>query len=283
MRSPEGSASTSTSNNIINISRSASRKTLIGLIASCITVFAAGVVLLIVGFVKFNSPNPSVPYMWGVTLCRINGTEKWVGMELSTDSACPTVLPDNGQPQQIYIPPGVLVSSVPYSPVIYVTNKVAGTISFSHTVNNETAFSTSARLSSLEVNKFAYCGGMELVVLRDGPLIGEGDYITTTCQNTATGCQYEPGRSLNGYHFSGVTVKLTGIQGGSHLVIDSIKLEASSTSITMPDAYIHYEVGGRGEEQDTGLILLVIGGIMADLMPAALYFLISKPAVPSSA
>lgn len=48
----------------------------------------------------------------------------------------------------------------------------------------------------------------------------------------------------------------------------------------MPDAYISYEVGGRGDEQDTGLILLAIGAIMADLMPAAVYFLVTKPAVP---
>ena len=58
-------------------------------------------------------------------------------------------------------------------------------------------------------------------------------------------------------------------------------LEAEHTSISMPDAYIHYEVGGRGAEQDLGLILLVIGGLMADLMPAAVYFLVSKPAVPT--
>jgi hypothetical protein len=58
-------------------------------------------------------------------------------------------------------------------------------------------------------------------------------------------------------------------------------LEADHTSISMPDVYIHYEVGGRGDEQDLGLILLAIGGLMADLMPAAIYFLVSKPAVPA--
>jgi len=260
-----------------------SRNTLLGLVITCIVIFTTGIVLLLVGYIKFSEPNDSVPYMWSITLCRVNGTEKWVGMELSSRQECPQVLPETGQPQYIRIPAGVLLSSVPYDPVIYVTNKVTGTISFSHSMEGEVHFSTSARLSSLEVKKFAFCGGMELVVLRDGPLTGEGDYVTTDCQNYVTGCQYEPGRSLNGYKFDGVKVELESIPSeGSQLVIDSIILEAAATSISMPDAYIHYEVGGRGPDQDVGLILLIIGGVMADLMPAAVYFLVSKPAIPSA-
>lgn len=271
-------------------SNTLTRRTLWGLIAATVSVFIVGVVLLGVGFIKFTRPNPSVPYMWSLTLCRVDNTEKWVGVELNKTAGegvnattCPSPLPENGTPQYINIPAGVLKAGVPYSPVLYVTNKVEGTITFAHEMNNEDIFYHSARLRALEVQHFAYCGGMELVILRDGPLWGEGDYKTTDCQNAATGCQYEPARSLNGYHINGATVKSNSFGSeDSRLEIHSIILEASRTSISMPDAYIHYEVGTRGEEQNTGLILLVIGGIMADLMPAALYFLVSKPAVPST-
>ncbi len=61
-----------------------------------------------------------------ITMCRVNITEeKWVGMELSAREDCPPLLSDaqTGQPQSIRIPSGILVSSVPYNPVIYVTNK----------------------------------------------------------------------------------------------------------------------------------------------------------------
>lgn len=261
------------------------RRTLWGLIIATVSVFIVGVVLLGVGFIKFTKPNPSVPYMWGLTLCRVDNTEKWVGVELNKSAeACPSPLPENGTPQYINIPAGVLKHGVPYSPVLYVTNKVEGTITFAHELNGEDIFYHSARLRALQVTHFAYCGGMELVILRDGPLNPcEGDYKTTDCQNAVTGCQYEPARSLNGYHINGASVKSNSFSTeDSRLEIHSIILEASGTSISMPDAYIHYEVGTRGEEQDTGLILLVIGGIMADLMPAALYFLVSKPAVPST-
>ncbi len=89
-----------------------------------------------------------------------------------------------------------IISTIQTKLICYI---VTGTVSFSHVVGDEVIFSTSARLSSLEgillllissniiylislsVTKFAFCGGMELVVLRDGPLIGEGDYITTVC------------------------------------------------------------------------------------------------------
>eukprot|EP00026_Physarum_polycephalum_P014173 Phypoly_transcript_14658.p1 GENE.Phypoly_transcript_14658~~Phypoly_transcript_14658.p1 ORF type:complete len:290 (+),score=20.77 Phypoly_transcript_14658:131-871(+) len=242
-----------------------------------------GVILLVVGFVKFNRSYPPVPYFWSITLCRVNGTEKWVGMELDSRQECPPNVKES-EPQTIKIPPGILIASVPYIPVIYVTNKVHGTLEFTHVVDGVVEFASVARLASLEVTKFEYCGGMELVVLRDGPLLGEGDYITTDCENYVAGCQYEPGRSLNGYRFDNVKyVKLDNIPPeGSELRIDAIMLEADHTSIIMPDAYISYEVGGRGDEQDLGLILLVIGALMADLMPAAIYFLVSKPAVPGT-
>lgn len=102
--------------------RSTPRNTLILLVTTCIVVFTVGLVLLVVGFMKYTKPNPSVPYMWGITLCRVNGTEKWVGMELGHQQACPLSDPV-AQPQAIMVPPGVLVADVPYNPVIYVTNK----------------------------------------------------------------------------------------------------------------------------------------------------------------
>lgn len=97
------------------------RNRLIGLVALCIAVFTVGIVLLIVGFFKYTTPYPSVPYFWSVGLCRVNETEKWVGMELHNQHECPRDPPP--EPQEISIPAGILVASVPYDPVIYVTNK----------------------------------------------------------------------------------------------------------------------------------------------------------------
>jgi hypothetical protein len=101
-----------------------SPRTLLALVVTCVVVFTVGVILLVVGFVKFTSPYPTVPYMWGITLCRVNGTEQWVGMELQYYEPCPHITTkDAGQAQSITIPQGILIASVPYVPVIYVTNK----------------------------------------------------------------------------------------------------------------------------------------------------------------
>ena len=103
--------------------RPTSRSTLLALVVTCMVVFTVGVILLVVGFFKFTSPYPKVPYMWSITLCRVNGTERWVGMELQSRQDCPFIPKDGGESQSIKIPPGILIASVPYVPVIYVTNK----------------------------------------------------------------------------------------------------------------------------------------------------------------
>jgi len=254
---------------------------------SSVSVFVLGIALLLLGFFMYREDSPAVPYMWSLTLCKVEGAEKWIGMELGVDDHCPTNLTlKDGTPQSFHIPPGVLIASVPYDPVIYVTNKVKGTVTFSHKMANQVLFSTPALLSNLEETKFALCGGMELLVFRDGPIEGaEGDYVTTDCANKATGCIYEPGRSMNKYAFDSVTVELVDIpEDGSYLMVDSIILEADlpRSPIIMPDAYIHYEVAGKGNSQQTGMFLMAFGAILADLMPATLYFLISKPHTPGN-
>jgi hypothetical protein len=99
------------------------RNSLLALVVTCIVIFTAGIILLVVGFVKFTRPYPGVPYFWSITLCRVNGTERWVGMELTPYQECPLVLKEYGESQAINIPAGILISSVPYIPVLYVTNK----------------------------------------------------------------------------------------------------------------------------------------------------------------
>lgn len=250
----------------------------------CSTVFAIGIILLGIGFFKFTAVNPPVQYMWSLTLCKVTNQSKWIGMELAHNENCPKDLTvKDGTPQTFLIPQNILMRSVPYEPVIYVTDKVKGTITFSHSIKEKVIFDTSALLSGLEETRFAYCGGQELVVLRDGPLdYTDGEFLTTDCENYVTGCIYEPARSLNKYAFDAVTIQLQEVpQEGSLLIVDSIILDAQARSkVEFPDAFIYYQVGGRGDTQDVGLILLVIGGILADLMPATLFFLISKPRTP---
>eukprot|EP01111_Echinosteliopsis_oligospora_P012702 TRINITY_DN4385_c0_g1_i1.p1 TRINITY_DN4385_c0_g1~~TRINITY_DN4385_c0_g1_i1.p1 ORF type:complete len:286 (-),score=72.60 TRINITY_DN4385_c0_g1_i1:18-875(-) len=271
-----------------------SRRTFLWLLATATCVFVAGVILLVIGFYMFTRVNKELPYMWSVNLCKIPQLERWVGFPLLQNEKCPTNLTshDDGLSQTFKIPDDILLQEVPYYPVIYITNKVKGNLKFTHKLNGKQVYTTSARLSSLSETKFEVCGGKEIIIMRDGPLSGaEGDYITTDCENQATGCQYEPGRSLNQYSFTDdeyielpkhgeTSASSPSLSDSSELIVDEIILEADATSIIMPDAYIKYRVGGIGKTQRTGLILLVVGGLMADIMPAILFFLLAKPHVP---
>jgi len=234
---------------------------------------------LAVGWSKYRTEVPPVPYYWSITLCKVQGVNQWVGLELGQNDICPTnITVATGTPQSFSVPSFIFEKSVPYAPVLFVTNKVAGELEIYHTIDSHNVFTTFADTRAMQVTEFASCGGKEIAVYRDGPLFHvEGDYVTTDCTNPDHGCQYEPARSLDKYSFDLGYLHLNSVPStGSKVIINKVVLDADpELSIIMPEAYLYYEVAGKGETQDVGLILLIIGAIFADLMPPTLYFVIS--------
>ncbi|EGG18434.1 hypothetical protein DFA_03928 [Cavenderia fasciculata] len=245
-------------------------KCVISSIVICTSVFTVGVILLVMGFIKYNSEPPPPPYMWSVDLCS-TGKFNWVSDDNTNEVCRPMV------EQTFQVSYQILGESIPYEPVVYVTDKVEGEIRISHIVSGRMIYSVGGTLSSMEKEPYAIGGGQLVNVYRNGSLDQtEGDYITETCTNLETGCKYEPARSLHEYHLSSQTVHMEEIPGDGSEITVQLKLWTNSTRITFPDVFIEYRVAGRGPVQDTGLILLIIGGLMADTMPAALFFLLQR-------
>jgi len=257
-------------------------KCVLSLTAICVAVFTAGIVLLILGFLHFRTNPPPPPYMWSLSVCSTGTKASWVGWPIAQDSNCvdASITGNISLPQVFHIPKNILDEGIPYEPVFYITNKVSGHIEISHKINDETIYSKSSSLSNLEKTSFAYAGGKNVHIYRDGPLREEeGDYITWDCQNTKTGCEYEPARSLDSYTFkSSEYVHMSDIpESGSTLVV-TVTLTADNTlsNIAYPEAYVEYKVSGRSPNQDIGLALMIIGAVFADLMPATLFFLLQR-------
>ncbi|KAF2071556.1 hypothetical protein CYY_007128 [Polysphondylium violaceum] len=256
-------------------------KCVLSLTAICISVFTAGVVLLILGFLHFRTNPSPPPYMWSLSVCS-NGTKgSWVGWPVAQDSTCIASNSTSFSKQQFFhIPKNILSEGIPYEPIFYITNKVSGHVEISHRINDEIVYSKSSSFSSLEKTSFAYAGGKTVSIYRDGPLREEeGDYSTTDCQNTKTGCLYEPARSLDSYNFrTSEYVHMSDIpESGSSLVVTiTLNAENIDSNIAYPEAYVEYKVSGRSPNQDIGLALMIIGAVFADLMPATLFFLLQR-------
>ncbi|KAN0033002.1 hypothetical protein ACTA71_011209 [Dictyostelium dimigraforme] len=265
-------------------------KCVLALTGVCVSVFFAGVVLLIVGFINYMSESTPPPYMWSLNLCQSTTNKShWVGYPVGVDSKCPVGELGNGVEQEFFVDKNILGESIPYSVMVYVTNKVNGSVWLNHFQGDEVhvfgIFKTN--LDTYAKTEFAFCGGKSMNIFRNGPLNeDDGDYITETCQDVNHGCIYEPARSLTSYDFRDgpggeQILHMKEIGDGSYFKASAdlnIPIDATGSNKIdfVPEVYIEYRVAGRGPEQDMGLILLIIGGVLADLMPATLYFLLQK-------
>ncbi|EGC38536.1 hypothetical protein DICPUDRAFT_75877 [Dictyostelium purpureum] len=276
-------------------------KCVLSLVLVCTSLFVVGIVLLILGFLAYMSEPAPPAYIYSVNLCEdkpeidpvtnLTLSKIWVGYQLREDQdSCPTPL-EFSNDQFFNVPKGVLGESVPYDIMVYSTNKVIGEefqLSFYENAEKSYAsFETTNKPFSLYPKvDFAICGGKQIKMYRDGPPNeDDGDLISNfeDCKNTTSGCIYEPARSLSSYDLSEFKpIHLTDIPAsGSKFKVSArlkipIKDEGSNGKDFIPELYVEFKVGGRGPEQDKGLILLIIGGVLADTMPATLYFLLQK-------
>eukprot|EP01132_Coremiostelium_polycephalum_P010102 gene10102-12391_t len=211
-------------------------------------------------------------------MCPTAEKETWVSIDGTGKTQCPPPQEVKQEAQVFLIPEHILGESIPYEPVFYVTNKISGEMTFMHKVDGKSIYSIITQpLINLDVEEYAYKGG-QMKVFREGPLENvEGEFITTTCNNETTGCIYEPETYLNAYTSNNNKIHMINLPTGGSTFHVSLKLQAgSSSSLGTPEVFIQYKLAGRSPEQDKGLILLIIGGVFADLMPATLFFLLQK-------
>ncbi|KAK5574537.1 hypothetical protein RB653_009790 [Dictyostelium firmibasis] len=263
-------------------------KCVIAITGICVSVFIVGVVLLIVGFINYMSESTPPPYMWSLSLCQLEDKNQWVGYPIGVGDKCPEDYVGEGAEQEFIVNKNVLGESIPYSVMVYITNKVNGSVWLNHYQGDTHVFGIfKTDLDTYPKTEFAYCGGKTMTIFRNGPLNeDDGDYITETCQDSNSGCVYEPARSLTSYDLKDgpggeQILHMKEVKEGSYFRVSAVinipsDATGSNKNDFVPEVYIEYRVAGRGPEQDMGLILLIIGGVLADLMPATLYFLLQK-------
>ncbi|KAM9979540.1 hypothetical protein ACTFIY_008799 [Dictyostelium cf. discoideum] len=263
-------------------------KCVLALVGVCVSVFIVGVVLLIVGFLNYMSESTPPPYMWSLNLCPSTVKNQWVGFPVGVNSKCEEIIAGEGAEQTFIVNKNVLGESIPYSVMVYVTNKVNGSVWLNHFQGEDHVFGIfKTDLDTYTKTEFAYCGGKSMTIFRDGPINeDDGDYVTETCQDVKHGCIYEPARSLTSYDLRDgpggeQILHMKEVGEGSYFKVSAVvniptNATGSNNVDFVPEVYIEYRVAGRGPEQDMGLILLIIGGVLADLMPATLYFLLQK-------
>ncbi|EFA81728.1 hypothetical protein PPL_05722 [Heterostelium album PN500] len=232
--------------------------------------------------IDYKSEPPPPPYVYSLSICPVADSNlkypnRWVGEDVfnSTTQECQN---DKTTFQVFHIPKHILDEGVKYQPVFYVTNNVDGDLKYYHQVGDQTIYSGVFNFAQLMREDFAYCGGKELAIYRDAPLDNlDGDYIKGQCNSTKTGCVYEPARSLNSFQFPTPYDVVAIPEDGSRIQIEiTMKSTEPVTTPITPDVFIEFRVAGLGPEQKKGLILMGIGGVMADLMPASLFFLLQR-------
>ncbi|GAM21610.1 hypothetical protein SAMD00019534_047850 [Acytostelium subglobosum LB1] len=257
-------------------------------------MFVVGVILLSLGIVAYRSEPPPPPYFYSIPLCGFgnktkdtNTFTKWSSYALTFGQPICPKTPETTNIITFSIPKNVLDEGIMYQPVVYLTNNVKGNITFMHHIKGGgKTHSEMATFSSLAKTEFAYCGGKTIPIYREAPYNNtiedktddyvEGEVLPgTLCNNTIKGCQYEIERSLNSYQLENPYDVTAMSDEGSDLTVQ-VSLESTErlSTIVIPDLFIEFKVSGLGVAQKKGLALMIVGGIMADLMPAALFFLL---------
>jgi len=139
-----------------------------------------------------------------------------------------------------------------------------------------------AFLDNLVEEPFSIYGGESITIYTQDELIGDGDFITNSC-NSDFGCEYQPARSLTKwiYEDSSNPVMTLSINPpeGTVIRINQVKLLPesfpTSSSSFLPEAYIQY-VSLQTKSQIGGLIMIIFGFLMVDILPASIFYSFQK-------
>eukprot|EP00698_Gefionella_okellyi_P003755 TRINITY_DN13495_c0_g1_i1.p1 TRINITY_DN13495_c0_g1~~TRINITY_DN13495_c0_g1_i1.p1 ORF type:complete len:317 (+),score=40.37 TRINITY_DN13495_c0_g1_i1:46-951(+) len=248
-----------------------------------VVCFLIGISLLIPGIVLLTGdPTPDIPYVWTLHLCPVGDISSGIfcGVNITDYSLCPPDLnlqncvgSQTGS-QEITVPSEFLDNRTPYRPYLDLTDKATGFVGIEVHEGLLTKFADDTPFSGLTAKKFVVPGGEKLQIYREGPLRpANGDYVTTNCADAATGCDYEPGRSLNRYDFDNEPMVTGGPRGHVKIVVDQLVLYTNSNATFYPDAFVGLKQTGSSQLKSIGYGLLLSGIALLDITPGMFFFL----------
>lgn len=150
-----------------------------------------------------------------------------------------------------------------YEPVFFVTERVSATLTLLVTIDDlNRGLPTDTSLTRLWVQPDPIPGGTLLSVRR------------ADCEL----CEFRPTRSLLEYVLPSEAAdptKRSSYAHGLDLTLQRFDAYDNHTVALLPDVLLEWRAVGLSDAGTTGLILVIIGLVLADTMPAAAYFYVS--------
>eukprot|EP01105_Mastigella_eilhardi_P024051 TRINITY_DN6187_c0_g1_i1.p1 TRINITY_DN6187_c0_g1~~TRINITY_DN6187_c0_g1_i1.p1 ORF type:complete len:342 (-),score=83.58 TRINITY_DN6187_c0_g1_i1:33-1058(-) len=232
------------------------------------TLLVTGIALAVTGpFVLKRGASSSPTVMWRVPLQRVDEEGSFA---LGAAGAV-----------SFAIPARVLTPGQRYTPCVHVSHGATGHIVFAQydavdgAPTQELVLSVPdphAALHEVTVTALAVTGGTTVtaVTTANASIPGAND---TDCTDVDVGCQYELVRSLDQHTMNAGTVNFQS-SGERYLVVNEALFQQPDVCGCLePDLMIGFVTSGTTGTGTLGLLLVALGILVADFMPASLYFL----------